>query len=61
MMRRAGFAGRAGLAGKADFAGRRDDGGGAGAAVDPSAVTGAVVAGSSGTVSLQLTVWEQRV
>jgi len=60
-MRWAGFAGRAGLAVMAGFAGRDDDGGKAGAAVDPSAGAGAVVAGSSGTVNLQLTVWEQWV
>ena len=50
---------RAGFAGNAGFAGRDDDGGKVGAAVDPSAGAGAVVAGSSGTVNLQLTVWEQ--
>lgn len=60
-MRWTGLAGRACFAGKAGFAGRRDDGGKAGAAVGPSAGAGAVVAGSSGTVSLQLTVWEQWV
>ena len=45
-MRRAGFAGR-------------DDDGTAGAAVEPSVGAGAVGAGSPGTVTLQLTVWEQ--
>ncbi|MEV4991162.1 hypothetical protein [Pseudarthrobacter sp. LMD1-1-1.1] len=45
----------------AELAGTDDDGGTAGAAVDPSAGAGAVVAGSSGTVNLQLTVWEQWV
>ncbi|MDE8589362.1 MULTISPECIES: hypothetical protein [unclassified Arthrobacter] len=45
----------------AELAGTDDDGGTAGAAVDPSAGAGAVVAGASGTVSLQLTVWEQWV
>ncbi|MFF2345973.1 hypothetical protein [Pseudarthrobacter sp. NPDC058119] len=43
----------------AGFAGRDDDGVTAGAAVDPSAGAGAVVAGPSGTVTLQLTIWEQ--
>ncbi|QDG89961.1 hypothetical protein [Pseudarthrobacter sp. NIBRBAC000502770] len=58
-MRRAGFAAWAGIAGKAGFAGRDDDGGTAGAAVEPSVGAGAVGAGSPGTVTLQLTVWEQ--
>ncbi|MDJ0459704.1 hypothetical protein PUN71_021060 [Arthrobacter sp. NQ7] len=58
-MRWAGFAGRAGFDGTADSAGRRDDGGGAGAAVDPSGAAASVVVASSGTVGLQLTVWEQ--
>ena len=43
------------------FAGRDDDGGNVGAVVDPSAGAGSVVAGSYGTVSLQLTLWEQWV
>ncbi|MDQ0145198.1 hypothetical protein [Pseudarthrobacter niigatensis] len=59
-MRWAGFAGRAGFNWKAGFAGR-DDGGRVGAAVEPSVGAGAVVAGSPGTVTLQLTVWEQWV
>jgi len=60
-MRRAGFAAWAGIAGKAGLAGGDDDGGTAGAAVEPSVGAGAVVAGSSGSVTLQLTVWEQWV
>lgn len=60
-MRWAVFAGRPGMAVAAGFAGRDDDGGTAGAAVDPSAGAGAVAAGPSGTISLQLAVWEQWV
>ncbi|MDQ0662496.1 hypothetical protein QFZ35_000994 [Arthrobacter ulcerisalmonis] len=40
---------------RAGFAGRDDDGGEVGAVVDPSG------GASSGTVRLQLTVWEQWV
>jgi len=48
------------LTGKAGTAGRGDDGAEAGAAVDPSVGDASAGAGS-GTVSLLLTVWEQRV
>jgi hypothetical protein len=50
----AGFAGRAGFFERDGFAGRDDDRGETSAVVDPSAG-----AASSGTVRLQLTVWEQ--
>jgi hypothetical protein len=48
------------LAGNGRLAGRDDDGGEVSAAVDPSA-GGASAGACSGTISLQLTVWEQRV
>ncbi|TDT79616.1 hypothetical protein DFO47_105416 [Arthrobacter sp. AG258] len=60
-MRWAGFARGAGFNWKAGFAGRDDDGGRVGAVVDPSVGAGAVVAGSSGSITLKLTVWEQWV
>ncbi|GGI00709.1 hypothetical protein GCM10007170_38480 [Arthrobacter liuii] len=58
-MRWAGLVGTNGSAGKAGSAGRDDDGSGVGAVVDPFVGGAPVRSGFGGTVTLQLTVWEQ--